>query len=145
MSYNNLTGPIPSGGQLETLYTYNPLMYSGNNGLCGFPLQRSCPGNSTSKNGDLSKEKHGDQQIPELHSDDQMFFLFGCGVGFVVGSWVVFFSLLFVKTWSIAYFRLFDSVYDKLYVFVVVNWGSLTGMKAASLTRTVHATAISSE
>uniref|UniRef100_A0A0D3HN52 non-specific serine/threonine protein kinase n=1 Tax=Oryza barthii TaxID=65489 RepID=A0A0D3HN52_9ORYZ len=132
LSYNNLTGPIPSGGQLETLYTYNPLMYSGNNGLCGFPLQRSCPGNSTSKNGDLSKEKHGDQQIPELHSDDQMFFLFGCGVGFVVGSWVVFFSLLSVKTWSIAYFRLFDSVYDKVYVLVVVNWGSLTGMKAAS-------------
>lgn len=59
LSYNNLTGPIPSGGQLETLYTYNPLMYSGNNGLCGFPLQRSCPGNSTSKDGDLSKEKHG--------------------------------------------------------------------------------------
>uniref|UniRef100_A0A0E0R9T2 non-specific serine/threonine protein kinase n=1 Tax=Oryza rufipogon TaxID=4529 RepID=A0A0E0R9T2_ORYRU len=114
LAENRLSGPIPSGGQLETLYTYNPLMYSGNNGLCGFPLQRSCPGNSTSKDGDLSNEKHGDQQIPELHSDDQMFFLFGCGVGFVVGSWVVFFSLLFVKTWRIAYFRLFDSVYDKI-------------------------------
>ncbi|EEE52292.1 hypothetical protein OsJ_34284 [Oryza sativa Japonica Group] len=94
LAENRLSGPIPSGGQLETLYTYNPLMYSGNNGLCGFPLQRSCPGNSTSKDGDLSNEKHGDQQIPELHSDDQMFFLFGCGVGFVIVAYNAIFQLI---------------------------------------------------
>jgi hypothetical protein len=31
LSYNNLNGMIPSGRQLDTLYTENPSMYSKNN------------------------------------------------------------------------------------------------------------------
>uniref|UniRef100_A0A453DST7 Uncharacterized protein n=1 Tax=Aegilops tauschii subsp. strangulata TaxID=200361 RepID=A0A453DST7_AEGTS len=37
---------------------------------------------------------------------------------------MVFCALLFKKTWRIAYFRLFDKVYDQFYVFVVVKWES---------------------
>jgi hypothetical protein len=33
LSYNNLTGRIPSGSQLDTLYSGNPSMYTGNIGL----------------------------------------------------------------------------------------------------------------
>ena len=42
LSHNNLSGRIPSGSQLDTLYLEHPDMYSGNNGLCGPPLRRNC-------------------------------------------------------------------------------------------------------
>lgn len=53
-------------------------------------------------------------------------FCFGLSVGFAVGLWVAFCSLLFKKTWRISYFRLFDEVCDKMYVFAVVKWRRMT-------------------
>lgn len=91
-------------------------MYNANTGLCGPPLQRNCPGNNESKDGD--QKRYG-------HHSEPMFFTFGLGLGFVVGLWVVFCAMLFNKTWRIAYFRLFDKVHDKIYVLVVVTWGRL--------------------
>ncbi|XP_062198094.1 receptor-like protein EIX1 [Phragmites australis] len=117
LSYNNLTGRIPSGRQLDTLYMENPSMYDGNTGLCGRPLQRNCGSNNTSE--------HGDEKRDEHHSGP-MFFYFGLGIGYVVGLWVVFCALLFLKAWRIAYFHLVDRFYDKIYVFVVVTWKSFT-------------------
>ncbi|WVZ51114.1 LOW QUALITY PROTEIN: hypothetical protein U9M48_002291 [Paspalum notatum var. saurae] len=79
-----------------TLYTGNPSMYDGNFGLCGPPLDRNCSGS----------------KLPES--------------GLMAGLWVVFCALLFKKTWRrIAYFRLFDEIYDKVYVFASVTWGRL--------------------
>ncbi|KAF7077049.1 hypothetical protein CFC21_081640 [Triticum aestivum] len=114
LSYNNLSGRIPPGSQLDTLYDYYPYMYSGNVGLCGRPLQRNCPGSNNA-----TKLVHGGSKR-SAHVSDSMFFYLGLGSGFVVGLWVVFCTMLFKKTWRIASFRLFDKVYDKLYVFVVV-------------------------
>lgn len=43
LSYNILAGRIPSSRQLDTLNTDNPsLIYIGNSGLCGPPLEKSC-------------------------------------------------------------------------------------------------------
>ncbi|KAL6890243.1 hypothetical protein ACP4OV_009006 [Aristida adscensionis] len=117
LSDNNLTGRIPSGRQLDTLYMMNPSMYDGNIGLCGPPLQRNCPSNNLSEHGDNKRDDH--------HLEP-MFFYFGLGIGYAVGLWVVFLSLLFHKTWRIAYFRLFDKFYDKIYVFLFVTWKSCT-------------------
>jgi len=114
LSHNNLTGRIPSGGQLDTLYTQNPLMYDGNIGLCGYPLQKNCTTNNR-------EPKHGEQKGDE-HDDEVLTFSFGLGIGYVVGLWMVFCVILFNKTWRIAYFRLFDKVFDKVYVSVVVTW-----------------------
>lgn len=113
LSYNNLSGMIPSGRQLDTLSANDPsLMYIGNEGLCGPPLQKNCSRNYTF-----------------IHSSKQEFkpmtFYFGFGIGLVVGIWVVFCVLLFNKIWRIAYFRLFDKLYDRVYVFLVVSWSSL--------------------
>ncbi|XP_066341904.1 receptor-like protein 43 [Miscanthus floridulus] len=114
LSHNNLTGRIPSGGQLDTLYTQNPLMYDGNIGLCGYPLQKNCTTNNR-------EPKHGEQK-GDGHDDEVLTFSFGLGIGYVVGLWMVFCVILFNKTWRIAYFRLFDKVFDKVYVSVVVTW-----------------------
>uniref|UniRef100_A0A0E0C327 Uncharacterized protein n=1 Tax=Oryza meridionalis TaxID=40149 RepID=A0A0E0C327_9ORYZ len=53
-------------------------------------------------------------------------FFFGVVSGLVVGFWLVFVTLLFKKSWRVAYFRLFDEMYDKAYVVVVVGWARLT-------------------
>lgn len=89
-------------------------MYDGNSGLCGDPLHKNCS----------EEQKHGDRKTEE-HDSKLMSFPFGVGSGFVVGLWVIFCVILFKKSWRIAYFRLFDNAYDKLYVFVVVKWASL--------------------
>uniref|UniRef100_A0A0D9WCS5 Uncharacterized protein n=1 Tax=Leersia perrieri TaxID=77586 RepID=A0A0D9WCS5_9ORYZ len=34
--------------------------------------------------------------------------------------------MLFKKSWRIAYFRMFDNMYDKMYVLFVVYWAGLT-------------------
>jgi hypothetical protein len=39
--------------------------------------------------------------------------------------------MMFKKAWRVAYFQLFDKVYDNGYVFVVVTRGRMTG-KATS-------------
>ncbi|KAJ0806625.1 putative transferase [Helianthus annuus] len=41
VSYNNLSGRIPSRTQLQT---FEPTRYTGNTGLCGPPLTKYCPG-----------------------------------------------------------------------------------------------------
>lgn len=59
------------------------------------------------------------------HVPEPMFFYLGLVSGFIAGLWVVFCIILFKKTWRIAYFRIFDKVYDKIYVLAVVTWASL--------------------
>ncbi|KAF7036557.1 hypothetical protein CFC21_047190 [Triticum aestivum] len=118
LSYNSLSGRIPSGRQLDTLNSENPsLMYIGNSGLCGPPVHKNCSGNDPSIHGDLESSK---QEFEPLT------FYFGLVLGFVVGLWMVFCALLFKKTWRIAYFWLFDEVYNRVYVFEVVKWASFT-------------------
>ncbi|KAM3239838.1 hypothetical protein ACQJBY_053495 [Aegilops geniculata] len=116
LSYNHLAGIIPSGGQLDTLYAENPSIYNGNTGLCGPILHKSC-----SVNNNAPQPDH--QERSEKVSDSTLFFYFGLGSGFLAGLWVVFCALLFKKAWRIAYFRFFDKVHDKAYVFIVVTWG----------------------
>ncbi|XP_047094660.1 LRR receptor-like serine/threonine-protein kinase GSO1 [Lolium rigidum] len=114
LSYNNLTGRIPPGTQLDTLYTENPSIYTGNTGLCGPPLERNCSGDNP--------PKHVNQKISEKFSEPVVFFYFGLGSGFMAGLWFVFCALLFKKSWRVAYFRIFDKLYDNAYVFMVVTW-----------------------
>nr|CAA57133.1 AWJL175 [Triticum aestivum] len=116
LSYNSLSGMIPSGPQLDILnLDSQSLMYIGNSGLCGPPVHKNCPGNDSSIHGDL---KSSNEEF------DTLTFYFGLVLEFVVGLWMVFCALLFKKTWRIAYFRLFDKVYDQVYVFAAVKWAS---------------------
>ena len=123
LSYNNLSGRIPSGNQLQALA--NPAyIYIGNAGLCGPPLQKNC-----------SSEKNRTSQ-PDLHEgkglSDTMSFYLGLALGFVAGLWMVFCSLLFVKTWRIAYFQAVNKAYDTLYVFIGVRWAKFREDKTAT-------------
>ncbi|KAJ1254293.1 hypothetical protein BS78_K092000 [Paspalum vaginatum] len=117
LSYNNLTGRIPSGSQLDSLYAYNPDMYDGNNGLCGAPLKKNCSSTDSSWQGDSRRNEEG-------HGLET--FWFGLGLGFTVGLWVVFCTMLFNKPSRSAYFRHVDRLFNNAHVFVLVTWPRLT-------------------
>lgn len=110
LSYNNLSGRIPSGQQLQTLN--NLYMYIGNPGLCGLPLSTNCSTNRTNK---IVQNEHDDA------SHDTTYLYISTSAGFVVGLWIVFCTILFKKSWRIAYFQFFDQIYDKIYVQAAVS------------------------
>jgi len=107
LSYNHLSGRIPSGRQLETLN--NMYMYIGNPGLCGPPLLNNCSTNETNPN------------VNHWHEGASLWLYIGMSMGFVMGVWTVFFTMLFKKSWRIAYFQILDHLYDKVYVQLAIN------------------------
>lgn len=116
LSYNNLSGRIPSGRQLDTLSADNPsMMYIGNTGLCGPPLETKCSGNGSTISGNGTGYKQENEPLP---------FYIGLVLGLVVGLWIVFCAMLFKKTWRIAYFKLFDQFCDTMHVYVVLACAS---------------------
>nr|XP_010910624.1 receptor-like protein EIX1 [Elaeis guineensis] len=113
LSYNNLSGRIPTGYQLQTLL--DPSIYVDNLDLCGPPISESCSSNETN---------HGNY---EAYEDDgeMLWFYLSMVLGFVVGFWVVFGVLLLKSTWRIAYFRMTDNWFDRIYVRVALTMARL--------------------
>ncbi|KAJ3691573.1 hypothetical protein LUZ61_020737 [Rhynchospora tenuis] len=83
LSYNNLSGPIPTGNQLQSLD--DPSIYIGNNYLCGTLLSKSCNNNGT-------------PSVYEIHDNDYrnkiLLYLFVV-LGFVLGFWAIYGFLFF--------------------------------------------------
>lgn len=78
LSRNQLVGPIPRGNQFETFENDS---YSGNLGLCGYPLSKTC----------ISDEPHDLPQPSFFAQDDDVngidwgVVLMGYGYGLVIG------------------------------------------------------------
>ncbi|BBH01377.1 disease resistance family protein / LRR family protein [Prunus dulcis] len=103
-SYNNLSGEIPLGNQLQALPDSS--IYEGNPFLCGFPLSTKCSedGNSTPKDPKDNDNEDGNEKF---------WFYVSMALGFIVGFWGVFGTLIVKKSWRYAYFRWFDDIKDK--------------------------------
>ncbi|XP_065033441.1 receptor-like protein EIX2 [Musa acuminata AAA Group] len=110
LSYNNLSGEIPLGNQLLTFT--DPSIYIGNPGLCGFPLNQSCKDSETTQG--QSNPDDGDE-------NEMIWFYTSMALGFVVGFWVVWGTLILNKNWNLYYFRFIDNMFDKLYVFTILK------------------------
>ena len=107
LSYNDLSGTIPLSTQLQS---FDASSYIGNQ-LCGPPLTKNCSVvGATPDFGNKGDESEVD------------WFYVSMVLGFVLGFWGVVGPLLFKKSWRIAYFRFLDRLWDRLYVFVWVNF-----------------------
>jgi len=115
LSYNHLSGTIPSGQQLQTLN--DRYMYIGNPGLCGPPLLRNCSMNVTNPR----SKNVTNPTVSQQHEGGKSSFYISMSMGFIMGLWIVFCTMLFMKTWRIAYFQLLDQLYDKLHVQLAIN------------------------
>ncbi|KAK7324431.1 hypothetical protein VNO77_27967 [Canavalia gladiata] len=109
LSYNNLSGKIPTGTQLQS---FNATAYEGNAYLCGKPLEVICT------------ENHLVHKDTKEHHHDISFiqgFYLSMGLGFFVGFWGVFGSLLLLSSWRHAYFNFVNNMSDTIYVMIVIN------------------------
>ncbi|CAI9105567.1 OLC1v1004515C1 [Oldenlandia corymbosa var. corymbosa] len=117
LSFNNLVGPVPSGNHFDTLN--DPSIYEGNIGLCGKPLTKSCPNDSSSRENTPATSNH------KIDNDADKFefswFYSGIGPGFVIGSLGFFGVLHLKKSWRHAYFRFLENVCDKVRVSFVAR------------------------
>ncbi|KAH0970614.1 hypothetical protein GBA52_022770 [Prunus armeniaca] len=107
LSENNLSGKIPIGTQLQS---FDPSFYGGNPLLCGLPLLRTC-----------DEEEKGPRQTMLVNQDDKdglisQGFYISLGLGFAVGFWGVFGTLLFNRSCRYTYFNFWTSFTDWLYV-----------------------------
>ncbi|KAL2324600.1 hypothetical protein Fmac_023658 [Flemingia macrophylla] len=99
LSFNKFLGKIPLGTQLGS----TNLSYIGNPDLCGLPLTKICPHEEKSHNTKLTEE-----ECDELYSS----FYMGLGIGFFMGFWGVFGTILFNRRCRHAYFRFLHQMYD---------------------------------
>ncbi|KAL3753449.1 hypothetical protein ACJRO7_000794 [Eucalyptus globulus] len=94
LSNNQLVGNIPTSGQF---LTFAKSSFEGNLGLCGLLLNKNC---SITTNGTEEVGENGDDDDSE-----KKWFYMGIPLGFVVGFWVFFGPLMFVRSWRFAYYR----------------------------------------
>lgn len=90
LSSNKLEGPIPRGPQFDT---FEENSFSENSGLCGFPLPKSCGGDTVPKQ-EGEHEEYDNAGI----SIDPMAMRMGFGSGLVIGisiGYMIFFSSRF--------------------------------------------------
>ncbi|XP_029128831.1 receptor-like protein EIX2 [Cajanus cajan] len=105
LSFNNFVGKIPSSG--TQLQGFTNLSYMGNPGLCGAPLTKICLQDEKSNN-TKTVEKDDNDDKSEVYS----WFYTGMGIGFAMGFWGVFGTILFNRTCRHAYFRFLHRVHD---------------------------------
>ncbi|PON35543.1 LRR domain containing protein, partial [Trema orientale] len=129
LSYNNLSGNIPKGNQLQTLT--DPSIYAGNLQLCGDPLPK-CPGDDDSGQHPPVSIDHEDKDDEENKSE-KIWFYFVVLSGYATGLWGVIGTLVFKKTWRIAYFRFVDNTKERILVALAVK---VARLKKGMLERT---------
>ncbi|CAA3003545.1 receptor like 42-like, partial [Olea europaea subsp. europaea] len=118
LSYNNLSGKIPKSIHLQT---FNASAFEGNLGLCGPPLAKACPGDDIAQVPETSDNVDG---MKNPKDEDKLIndgFYISMAVGFVFGFWGVCGTLVFNNSWRIAFFKLWNSVMDWLYVKMAIS------------------------
>ncbi|KAM1796042.1 hypothetical protein ACFX11_036318 [Malus domestica] len=115
LSYNNLSGRIPSRNQLQTLNVLS--IYMENLSLCGVPLSSKCPEDNTFPAKDAKDKKEGGNH-------DKLWFYVNVVLGFPVGFWSVYGTLILKTSWKYnAYFQFFNDIKDKMALGIALEVG----------------------
>ncbi|KAG1355086.1 receptor-like protein EIX1 [Cocos nucifera] len=137
LSENHLTGEItenirriPSGNQLQTFIDSS--IYAGNPDLCGFPLIQKCKDDGTNQDPNAVEEDEQNDNAINEEGFEMKWLNMSTGIGFAVGFWIIFGSLLFNNKWREAYFQLIDQAHDMVYVFLTVFLARFKGHKVAA-------------
>lgn len=118
LSDNKLSGKIPSSTQLQG---FNASVYANNVELCGLPLRNICPGEERARVPPFTG--HG-QDNESGEDEDKLItleFYVSMILGFALGFWGVFGSILLKTSWGDAYFKLLNDAKDWAYVTAKVN------------------------
>ncbi|KAF8020708.1 hypothetical protein BT93_G1211 [Corymbia citriodora subsp. variegata] len=119
LSFNNLSGRVPSGNHLTTLD--DQFFYRGNDGLCGAPLLKVCPGGND-KDG---REGHNTIEDESDEGDSIVVWLYsGLGPGFTVAILGFCCTLHLKQSWRISYFQAVDRIILKLSILgtIITVW-----------------------
>ncbi|KAM3283124.1 receptor-like protein EIX2 [Capsicum chacoense] len=103
LSYNNLSGRIPTSTEFQT--KDDPTIFQGNDALCGPPLQQCSNGGTTISGGGMDDDGETDDE----DKLEKIWFFAFAGLGYLVGFLVFFGTLIFKKSWRIAYFRFIET------------------------------------
>ncbi|KAL0400697.1 UNVERIFIED_CONTAM: Receptor-like protein EIX1 [Sesamum latifolium] len=118
LSYNILSGRIPLSNQG---LTFDEPAFEGNAGLCGLPLNKSCPGDESHQS---PNSRVGGSDVEEEFEDDRFItggFYISLGLGFVVGFWGIFGTILYNKTFRYAFFERWNTINDLVFVRIELN------------------------
>ncbi|KAL6325215.1 hypothetical protein AAG906_023060 [Vitis piasezkii] len=133
LSYNNLSGRIPTGNQLQTLD--DPSIYRDNPALCGRPITAKCPGDDGTPNPPSGEGDDDDEDGAEV---EKKWFYMSMGTGFVVGFWGVCGTLVVKESWRHAYFKLVYDIKEWLLLVIQLNVARL--QRKLNLGRSQHRT-----
>lgn len=101
LSYNNLSGEIPYGGQLFSLL--DPSIYAGNSALCGLPISKEC------KNDRVAPHQKTSYDGGIVSQDDNNWLLLSMEVGYCFGLFTFGGLLLLKSEWSFSFFQFIDN------------------------------------
>ncbi|KAK4582392.1 hypothetical protein RGQ29_025533 [Quercus rubra] len=104
LSFNQLVGPIPN---LRHFATFSEASYEGNEGLCGYPLNKKCTLGPRSSPPPF-QETHLNSK--EIHLN-----FINVELGFIFGFGIVIWPLMFWKRWSRWYFKQVDDILIRIF------------------------------
>ena len=97
VSFNHLVGMIPTGNQLQT---FSADSYIDNEGLCGFPLTKTCSDNVA----DPEEDNHSNSGRKIDWT------LLSAEIGLLTGFAIVVAPLMFSRIWRIKYYERVDDI-----------------------------------
>ncbi|KAL0371729.1 UNVERIFIED_CONTAM: Receptor-like protein EIX1 [Sesamum calycinum] len=109
LSYNNLSGRIP---QDNHCLTFGGPTYIGNVGLCGPLLNKSCPGDEPIQDPNSTVDAQGEFDDDDGDRFITRGFYIALALGFIIGFWGIYGTILLDKTFRYAVFNKFNVIGD---------------------------------